>query len=53
MLNHLDVEPVFDPTDVVTDEFDLSKPIRARENKVYRVFSLETIEMLFAKKGRE
>ncbi|MBE6636999.1 MAG: hypothetical protein E7618_04265 [Ruminococcaceae bacterium] len=53
MLNHLDVEPIFDPSDGVTDEFDLSKPIRARENKVYRVFSLETIERLFAKKGRE
>ena len=47
MLNHLDVEPLLDPTDSVTGEFDLTKPIRARENKVYRVFSLETIEKLF------
>jgi len=52
MLNNLDVEPVLDPEESLNGEFDVSKPIRARENRVYRVFSLETIEKLFWKKGR-
>jgi hypothetical protein len=52
MLNNLDVEPVLDPEETLDGEFDVSKPIRARENRVYRVFSLETIEKLFLKKGR-
>jgi hypothetical protein len=54
MLNHLDVEPIADPQLHLQGELDLSKPVRARENKVYRVFALETIEKLFyKKKGRE
>ena len=53
MLNNLDVEPVLDPSISVEDEFDLSKPIRSRENKVYQIFSIETIERMFPKKGRD
>jgi len=53
MLNNLDVEPVLRPNESVEGEFDLSKPIRARENKVYKIFSIETIEKMFPKKGRE
>ena len=53
ILNNLDVEPSPDPNESVEGEFDLSKPIRAKENKVYRVFSIETIEKLFLKKGRD
>ncbi len=53
MLNHLDVEPVLDPELHLVGELDLSKPIRSRQNRVYRVFALETIEKLFSKKGRE
>ncbi len=53
MLNNLDVEPIPDPDETIFGEFDLTKPIRSRENKVYRVFSIETIEKLFQKKGRD
>ena len=53
MLNNLDVAPVLDPNESVEGEFDLSRPIRARENKVYQVFSIETIEKMFPKKGRD
>lgn len=53
MLNNLDVEPVPDPTESVYGEFDLSKPIRSRDNKVYRVFSIDIIDQLFRKKGRD
>lgn len=51
ILNSLDVKPVLDTTESVSGEFDITKPIRARENKVYRVFSLDTIEKLFNTKG--
>lgn len=53
ILNNLDVEPVLDPNESVEGEFDLSKPISARENGVYRIFSVETIERLFPRKGRD
>ena len=53
MLNNLDVEPVIDPNESVDGEFDISKPIRSKENKVYQIFSIETIERMFPKKGRE
>ena len=53
MLNNLDVDPVLDPDDSLVGEFDITKPLRARENKIYRIFSLDTIEKLFSKKGRE
>ncbi len=51
ILNSLDVKPVLDTTESVSGEFDLTKPIRARENKVYRVFSLDIIEKLFNNEG--
>lgn len=53
MLNNLDVEPVLDPEEDVSGEFDLNRPILSRENRIYRIFSLETIEKLFKRKGRE
>ena len=53
MLNNLDVIPVFDPNETVEGEFDLSKSLRSRENKVYQIFSIETIEKMFPKKGRD
>lgn len=53
MLNNLDVEPVFDPNESVDGEFDPSKSFRARENKIYQIFSIETIERMFPKKGRD
>ena len=51
MLNNLDVEAKRDPNETVEGEFDLSKPIRSKENKVYQIFSIETIEKMFPKKG--
>jgi hypothetical protein len=51
MLNNLDVEPVVNPDESVEGEFTLSKSIKARENKVYRIFSIETIERMFPRKG--
>ncbi len=53
MLNKLDVEPVLDLEETVATEFDINKPIRSKDNKVYRVFSIETIEKLFGKKGSD
>lgn len=53
MLNYLDVEPVRDNEGSVSGIFDITKPIRSRENSIYRIFSLETIEKLFSKKGRD
>ena len=53
MLNNLDVEPVLDPNESVEGEFDLSKPIRSKENKVYQIFSIETIEKMFPREGRD
>ena len=51
MLNNLGVEPVPDKNENITCEFDIQKPIRSADNKVYRVFSVETIEAMFDKKG--
>lgn len=53
MLNNLDVEPSFDPDETVDGEFDLRKPLHSKENKVYQIFSIETIEKIFNKKGRD
>ncbi len=53
ILNNLDVEPTFDPYDAIDDEFDLNKPFRSRENRVYQIFSIETIERMFPKKGSD
>ena len=50
MLNNLDVVPVYNPYESVLGEFDITKSFRARENKVYRIFSVETIERMFPKK---
>ena len=53
MLNNLDVEPSLDPNETVDGEFDLRKSIHSKENKVYQIFSIETIEKMFNKKGRD
>ena len=53
ILNNLDVEPVLDNEETVYGEFDMTKPIRARENKVYKIFSIDAIDRMIAKqKGR-
>jgi hypothetical protein len=53
MLNNLDVEPKMTQNESVDGEFDISKSIRAKENKVYQIFSIETIEKMFPKKGSD
>ena len=53
ILNNLGVEPTPDPYESLDHEFDIQRPIRAAENKVYKVFSIETIESMFPKKGGE
>lgn len=53
MLNNMDVEPVMDATDSVEGEFDPNQPIRSRDNRVYQIFSIETIEKMFPKKGSD
>lgn len=53
ILNKLDIEPVLDEDETVANDFDITKPIRAKVNRVYRVFSIETIEKLFKKKGSD
>ncbi len=53
ILNNLDVEPMIDPLDSVEGEFDLTKSLHAKENKVYQIFSIETIEKMFPKRGRD
>ena len=52
MLNNLGVEPVYQPEERVDKEFDLTKPFHARENSIYKVFSIETIEAMFSKKKK-
>ena len=51
ILNNLDVEPSVDPLDSIDGEFDLTKSLHAKENKVYQIFSIETIEKMFPKRG--
>ncbi len=48
MLNNLDVEPIYNPNESVKDELDISKSFLSSENKIYHVFSIETIEKMFA-----
>ena len=53
MLNNLDVSPKFDSSENIEDEFDINQPIRSRANRIYQVFSIETIEKMFPKKGSD
>ncbi len=53
ILNNLDVAPVMEFVDSIEDEFDITKPFRARENKIYQIFSLEAIESMFPRKGSD
>ena len=53
MLNNLDVEPVYNPNESVKDELDITKSFLARENKIYHIFALETIEKMFERSKGE
>ena len=47
MLNNLDVEAIIDADDAAPSELDISKSFIAKENKIYQIFSLDTIENMF------
>ncbi len=47
ILNNLGVVPTEKENEDIDGEFNMNKPFRAAENKVYRVFSLEAIESMF------
>lgn len=49
ILNNLDVEPKYTILETLDGELDLSKPIQDKSNKIYQVFSIETIEKMFPK----
>ncbi len=51
MLNNLDVEPMYNENEQVLGEFNIDKSFMAAENKIYKIFSIETIEKMFAAKG--
>lgn len=53
ILNNLDVEPKYTILETLDGELDLSKPVSDKANKIYHVFSIETIEKMFPKKGRD
>ncbi len=53
ILNNLNVEPKLREAENINGEFDITKPCRSKENRIYRVFSIETIEKLFSKKGSD
>ena len=53
ILNNLDVEPRVSLDEAVLEMIDLNKPVDDRSNSIYQVFSIETIEKMFPKKGRD
>ena len=53
MLNNLDVEPTLNIVESVDGEFDISKSPYSKDNEVYKIFSMETIEKIFSGKGSE
>ena len=53
ILNNLGIRPIVDETESVEGEFNLLKPIRANENKVYKIFSLDAIESVLIRKDSE
>ena len=53
ILNNLGIRPTVDETETVEGEFNLLKPIRASENKVYKIFSLDAIESVLVRKDVE
>ncbi len=53
ILNNLGIRPSGDETETVEGEFNLLKPIRDMENKVYKIFSLDAIESILVRKDSE
>ncbi len=49
ILNNLGIRPTIDETERVDGEFNVLKPIRASENKVYKIFSLDAIESVLVR----
>ena len=53
MLNNLGVQPVYDSDQSIFNEFNIEKSVYSKDNRVYQVFSVETIERLFPKRRGE
>ncbi|MBR3919227.1 MAG: hypothetical protein IKJ59_10900 [Clostridia bacterium] len=53
MLNNLGVQPVYDSDQSIFNEFNIEKSVYSKDNRVYQVFSIETIERLFPKRRGE
>lgn len=51
ILNKLRVRPVLSSDEDVADSIALTKPFRAPENKIYKVFSIEAIDEMFTQRG--
>lgn len=51
LLNNLGIEAVVNKNINIGAEFNIDEPINSPNNKVYKIFSIETIEDLFAAKG--
>ena len=51
ILNNLGIEAIVDKTINVASDFNIEEPIKSPANKVYKIFDIDTIEDLFAKKG--
>ena len=50
MLNNLGVEPVVVRYRDLSEEFNVNKSYMSNENRVYKIFSIDTIENLFDRK---
>lgn len=51
ILNNLGIEAVVNDNINISSEFNIDEPIKSPSNKVYKIFSIEAIEDLFAMKG--
>lgn len=52
MLNNLGVEPVVVRYKNLEEEFDVNKSFMAKDNKIYKIFSIDAIEGLFGTKEK-
>ena len=53
ILNNLGIEAEVNRNINIDSEFNIDEPIKSSQNKVYKIFDIETIEDLFAKSNRE
>ena len=53
ILNNLGIEAEVNRNINIDSEFNIDEPIKSSQNKVYKIFDIETIEDLFAKSNKE